>query len=106
LACCGNSAASARARILCILSLDDFPLHDRVQILQPRCAAERLTAHVEIVRDRAVAEVNRIGEATQPVHKSELVPRHFTIAVSVSELSMHAGVRPKAFRKQLRVERQ
>jgi hypothetical protein len=63
-ACRGSSAASAQARILCILSLDDLSLHDRVQILQPGCTPERLTAHVEIVRDRVVAQVNRIGEAT------------------------------------------
>ena len=59
-ACCGNSAAEAR--IPRIFSLDDHLLHDRVQILQPRRTAERLAAHIAIVRYRVVAELDRSCE--------------------------------------------
>ena len=60
--CCGNSAASALGRIPHIFSLGDLSLHDRVQILQPSRAAERLTAHIAIVGYRIVPELNCIGE--------------------------------------------
>ena len=42
----------------------------------------------------------------QPGREAELVPRHFVVVVCVSELSMHARVKPKAVREQLRVQLQ
>jgi hypothetical protein len=59
-ACCDNSAAEAR--IPRIFSLDNCLLHDRVQLLQPCCTAERLAAHIAIVRYRVVPELNRSCE--------------------------------------------
>ena len=45
-----------------IFSLGHLPLHDRVQILQPRRTDERLVAHIDVAGYRVVAEVDRIGE--------------------------------------------
>jgi hypothetical protein len=70
-----------------------------VQILQPRRAAERLADHTEVVGYRVVAKLDRIGKGAQPTCKVELIPRHFTIVVCVSEFGMNAGVKPKAIRK-------
>ena len=70
------SAASVRARLPRIFSLSDRLLHDRMQILQRRRATERLATHVEIVRYRIVAALDRIGEAVQPVGKAEFVTIH------------------------------
>ena len=67
-----------------------------MQILQPRRTAERLAAYIDVVGYRVVTEVDCIGEGVQPVREVELVPRHFAIAVCISELSMHARVKPKA----------
>jgi hypothetical protein len=98
-----TSAASARRHIPRTFALGHLPLHDRVQILQPRRTDERLVAHIDVVGYGVVAEVDRIGERLQPVRKVALVARHFTIAVCVSELSMHTRVKAKALGEQLRV---
>ena len=91
-----TSAASGRTRIPRIFSRGDHLLHDGVQILQPRRTAERRAAHIDVVGYRVVAEVGCIGEGVQPVREVELVPHHFAIAVCISELSVHACMRPKA----------
>ena len=77
-----------------------------MQILQRRRATERLAAHVEIVRYRIVAALDRIGEGVQPISKAELAPCHFTVLVCVGEFSMHICVRPKAVPKQLGMQLQ
>ena len=99
-------AASARTRIPRIFSLSDRLLHDRMQILQRRRATERLAAHVEVVRYPVIAALDRIGEAVQPVSKTELAPCHVTVLVCVGEFSMHTCVRPKAVPKQLGMQLQ
>jgi hypothetical protein len=99
-------AASGRTRIPRIVSRSDHLLHDRVQILQPSRTAERLAAHIDVVGYRVVAEVDCGGEGAQPIREVELVPRHFAIVVCVREFSMHMRVKPKAVRKQLRVQLQ
>ena len=98
----GTSTASARTRIPRIFSRGDL-LHDRVHILPPRRTAERLEAHFDVVGYCVVADVDCSGEGVQPVREVELVPRHFVIAVCISELSVHACMKPKAVREQLRV---
>jgi hypothetical protein len=75
-----------------------------VQILQPRRTAERLATQIDVVGYRVVADIDCSGEGVQPVRQVELVPRHFVIAVCISELSMHTRVKPKAIREQLRVQ--
>ena len=101
-----TSDASARRHILRTFALGHLPLHDRVQILQPCRTDERLVTHIDVVGYGVVAVVDRIGERVQPVRKVALVARHFTIAVCVSELSMHTREKPKAVGEQLRVQLQ
>ena len=79
--------------------LGNHTLHDRVQVLQPRGAAERLAAYIGIARYCVVAEFNRVGEAVQPVRKAELASHHFTVLVSASKLGMHTRVGAKAVHK-------
>ena len=102
----GTSTASGRTRTPRIFSLGDRLLHDWVQILQPRCTAERLAAEIDVIRYRVVAEVDCIGEGAQSVGEIKLVPHHFTIVVRVGELSMHARVSPKVGGKQWRMQPQ
>jgi len=99
-------SVAARTGIPRIFSLGDRLLHDRMQILQRRRATERLATHVEIVRYRIVAALDRIGEAVQPVGKAEFAPCHVTVLVCVGEFSMHTCVRPKAVPKQLGMQLQ
>ena len=74
--------------------------------MQPRRTAEGLAAHIDVVGYRVVADVDCGGEGVQPIRKVELVPHHCAIVVCIGELSMHARVKPKAVREQLRVQLQ
>ena len=74
-----------------------------MHILQPRRTAERLAAHFGVVGYRVLADVDCTGEGVQPVREVELLPRHFAIAVFITELGMHTLVKPKTVREQ-RVE--
>jgi hypothetical protein len=52
--------------------LEHHLLHDRVQILQPRRATERLAAHIGGVGYRVISAFDRSGEDVQTIRKIEL----------------------------------